>query len=161
MIHSMRIILFCLAVLLGCIGCNKTEVEEVEEVREYTAQFSFVVKDLRLSADSPGYVLQAGDKIEVNVKGYDWETYRQMYKMMIPDSPESYVKCNLVYNGSDWDLIRGGQVIQEIEVKGDQDTFVSIECFWFNPQNGAPRLSREQKNLKDWQGRQVVDLVFH
>lgn len=156
----MRKILFCLAVLLGSIGCNKTKTD-VEEIKELTAQFSFVVKDLRLSADSPGYRLQAGDKITMEVKGYDWETYQQMYKMMLPDSPESHVKCSLVYNGSDWDLIRDGQVIQEIEVKGDEDTFVSIEGLFFNPQNGAPRVAREQKQLKEWQGRQVIDLVFH
>ena len=158
MINTIRNILFCLAVLLGCIGCNKTEVEEAREV---TTQFSFVVKDLRLSADSPGYVLQAGDKIEMTVKGYDWEAYQQMYKMMIPASPEFYVKCSLVHNGSDWDLIRDGQVIQEIEIKGDEDTFVSIEGLFFNPQNGAPRVAREEKHLKEWQGRQVIDLVFH
>lgn len=157
----MRDILFCLAVLLGCIGCYKTEVEEVEEAREVTTQFSFVVKDLRLSADSPGYVLQAGDKIEMTVKGYDWEAYQQMYKMMIPASPEFYVKCSLVHNGSDWDLIRDGLVIQEIEIKGDEDTFVSIEGLFFNPQNGAPRVAREEKQLKEWPGRQVIDLVFH
>lgn len=91
----MRKILFCLAVLLGSIGCNKTKTD-VEEIKELTAQFSFVVKDLRLSADSPGYMLQAGDKITMEVKGYDWETYQQMYKMMLPDSPESHVKCSLV-----------------------------------------------------------------
>lgn len=107
----MRKILFCLAVLLGSIGCNKTKTD-VEEIKELTAQFSFVVKDLRLSADSPGYMLQAGDKITM-------------------------------------------------EVKGDEDTFVSIEGLFFNPQNGAPRVAREQKQLKEWQGRQVIDPVFH
>ena len=58
-------------------------------------------------------------------------------------------------------MIRDGQVIQEIEIKGDEDTFVSIEGLFFNPQNGAPRVAKEQKQLKEWQGRQVIDLVFH
>ena len=151
-----RICCFLLCAALLCLfGCNKTDDGKVMEV---TARFSFVVKDLKLDVDSPGYELKTGDNIDVYATGYDEEEYRKISQMKIP-SPKFEYRCNLVYNGLSWDIVKDGAVVKEFEVNGPKNSIIVIQCFFRNPETGAPRVANKEIQLS--QGAQIIDLIFN
>ena len=151
-----RICYFLLCATLLCLfGCNKTDDGTVK------AKFSFVVKEMNFSDDPPEYELKVGDKIDINIKGYDSEKYMEQVKRMQIPTTEFELNTNLIYNGSGWDLVQNGGIVQELEITGNDKQFIIIECRFTNPLNGLRRSAKREIHFNDCPESQVIELTFY
>ena len=139
----MKKLLLLLALPLLMIGCGKINDDNNPDNRkEVTARYSFVVSDgdtkaVIISQKPLEFECEAGDKIEIEVAVYD-ESERMKYTGVIPADCGTVFKssCNLVYDGTSWNLDKDGKKASVIEVTAKEGFVVDIKYDFINEPPG-------------------------
>lgn len=151
----MKKALFGVISALLLISCAEKENESV------TAKYSFVVsntssKAIITDSENLKFVCESGDEIKIRIEVYD-ENSNNIYS----DQTGLETKCNLIYNGNAWEMLKDGEKVNEIDVTGKAGASVRINYTFDNkPENDQSNwFSIERtKIIKLKSGNQSINL---